>query len=104
MREEISEVMDDLVDAETGVRGYLLTESPDFLEPYTIGSTAVPGDLDRLGASLREDGADGDLVSLRALVTQRLEILASLKAAGEAGRTESAPIQAEDRAGTPRHG
>ncbi len=95
MREEISEVMDDLVDAETGVRGYLLTESTDFLEPYTIGSTAVPGDLDRLGASLREDGADGDLVSLRALVTQRLEILASLKAAGEAGRTESAPTQAK---------
>ena len=49
IREQISTVMDDLVDAETGVRGYLLTGRSEFLEPYTDGAAAVQGDLDELG-------------------------------------------------------
>jgi diguanylate cyclase (GGDEF)-like protein len=91
-REQISRVMDDLVDAETGVRGYLLTGRSEFLEPYSTGSAAVQGDLDRLGASLSQDGAGGDLRSLRALVTERLSILADLKRDGDEGRTDGPEV------------
>jgi len=35
-----------LVNAETGVRGYLITKRPEFLEPYLQGKTLLPELLD----------------------------------------------------------
>ena len=99
IREQISTVMDDLVDAETGVRGYLLTGRSEFLEPYINGSAAVEDDLDRLGDSLRRDGSDGDLEALRSLSADRLAILASLKEGGDEGRMGGPDVIAQLRAG-----
>ena len=42
------QVLSDLRDAETGQRGFLLTGSDDYLEPYTLGVAAVAKDLDAL--------------------------------------------------------
>jgi diguanylate cyclase (GGDEF)-like protein len=98
IREQISTVMDDLVDAETGVRGYLLTGRSEFLEPYTTGAAAAQGDLDELADSLAQDGS-GDLHALRALVGERLNILAGLKRDGDEGRTEGRAVLAQLRAG-----
>lgn len=42
----------DLVDAETGQRGYLLTGGTDFLEPYRRSLATVPNGLDRLTAAV----------------------------------------------------
>lgn len=99
IREQISTVMDDLVDAETGVRGYLLTGRPEFLEPYTDGAAAAQGDLDELAESLNKDGGGGDLPRLRALVSERLSILAGLKRDGDEGRTEGRAVLSQLRAG-----
>jgi diguanylate cyclase (GGDEF)-like protein len=99
IREQISVVMDDLVDAETGVRGYLLTGRPGFLEPYTSGSASVQGNLDRLGASLEADGGEGALGALRAFVAERLSILADLKRSGDEGRSDGPDVLSQLRAG-----
>jgi signal transduction histidine kinase len=41
-----------MVDAETGMRGYVLTGNPVFLEPYLFANGAVPGQLQRLRRSI----------------------------------------------------
>jgi diguanylate cyclase (GGDEF)-like protein/PAS domain S-box-containing protein len=62
----IDDVLLDLVDAETGVRGYLLTGRVEFVEPYVRGSRSVPLDL----AELRELVA---ATPVQAAAVQRLE-------------------------------
>lgn len=44
-RQHLAAVLQDLVDAETGVRGYLLTGEAAFLEPYRVGLDRLPEDL-----------------------------------------------------------
>lgn len=46
-----------LVDRETGLRGFLLTGDPVFLEPYEAAGTRLPGEVDRL-ESLVVDGQE----------------------------------------------
>ncbi|HUI96362.1 MAG TPA: CHASE3 domain-containing protein [Xanthobacteraceae bacterium] len=48
VRQLARELMNTAVDAETGVRGYLLTDDPAFLEPYDAASAKLPGTLDAL--------------------------------------------------------
>ena len=45
---QLALVMSRLQDAETGQRGYLLTERQDYLEPYDAAVARLGGDLDRL--------------------------------------------------------
>src|SRR5689334_20270133 len=56
----ISAVLRDLIDMETGQRGYLLTENPSYLQPYTDAKARIAADfaslragLDKLGESER---------------------------------------------------
>jgi two-component system, sensor histidine kinase and response regulator len=46
-----------VVDVETGVRGYLLTGQPQFLEPYRQARAALPSQLSRLRAEVAGDRA-----------------------------------------------
>ncbi len=41
----------DLVNMETGLRGFLLTEKTAYLEPYQIAAESISGDLQDMGAS-----------------------------------------------------
>ncbi|MFP4007416.1 MAG: CHASE3 domain-containing protein [Spirulinaceae cyanobacterium] len=50
VRLELQELEKNLVDAETGQRGFLLTNNPTFLEPYTLS----------LGESGSKRKCDGD--------------------------------------------
>jgi signal transduction histidine kinase/CheY-like chemotaxis protein len=43
--ESLNSIMSDAQDAETGQRGYLLTQQPDFLQPYRAARSRVYGDL-----------------------------------------------------------
>ncbi len=65
-----------LVDAETGQRGYLITEEEGYLEPYTAGEAAAQDKLRRL-QELTSDNTDQQerLKALRSLVERRLEVL-----------------------------
>src|ERR1035437_7040748 len=56
VRQTIQTVTVDLVNAETGVRGYLLTHQADFLQPYQDGQAATTKDI-RLLVGLVRDNA-----------------------------------------------
>ena len=48
VRQVARELMNSALNAETGVRGFLLTEDPLFLEPYDAALSTLPGRLDEL--------------------------------------------------------
>ena len=48
VRQVAREVMNSALNAETGVRGFLLTEDPLFLEPYDAALSVLPGRLDEV--------------------------------------------------------
>ena len=79
-KESLAIVFDDLVDAETGMRGYLLTGDLNFLEPYTQASSSLESDLDDLG-SLIQDNESQALREreLRILSYERLRVLSTLR-------------------------
>ncbi len=49
---DISAVLKDLTNMETGQRGYLLTDNPEYLQPYTEGKEKIAADLTRLRGAL----------------------------------------------------
>ena len=72
---DISGVLKDLTDMETGQRGYLLTENPSYLQPYTDAKGRIGTDFAGLRAGLA-NRAERE----RSLASQ-LESLANLKQA-----------------------
>lgn len=80
VQHDIDAVITDLVDAETGVRGYLLTGDQAYLAPYERGATAVHGDLTRLSALTAGDPAQVARINrLQLLVTDRLTLLVEIQ-------------------------
>jgi diguanylate cyclase (GGDEF)-like protein len=76
VRLAIDDVLNDLVDAETGMRGYLITGDENLLDPYKRASAALPTDL----ADLRTTVTDNleqtkHLDQLTPLVVERMELL-----------------------------
>jgi CHASE3 domain sensor protein len=66
---DLSAVLKDLTDMETGQRGYLLTEDPTYLQPYTDAKGRIGADFDSLRAGLasrpeREQSLELQLESL----------------------------------------
>ncbi|MBP7352361.1 MAG: CHASE3 domain-containing protein [Comamonas sp.] len=47
-RNAINQLMQNMLDAETGLRGYLLTSDERYLEPYNKAITSINGDMDQL--------------------------------------------------------
>jgi CHASE3 domain sensor protein len=73
VRQQFTELMAHLADAETGVRGYVITGREDFLEPYTGGAAGAGTAL----AQLRQLTADNPgqqqrLAEMTPLIEQRL--------------------------------
>ncbi|MGA0601570.1 CHASE3 domain-containing protein [Caulobacter sp. KR2-114] len=81
-------------DAETGERGYLLTEDPGYLEPYRAGAAALPSaeaQLARLTAD--NPGQVEHVAQLNALINARLAFLTERVRQAEAGDFEGARAQ-----------
>ena len=78
----LQSVLSTLKDAETGQRGYLLTGSDSYLEPYNVAAASLDGEL----AALRQGLATED-----ATQQQKLDLLKGMATAkmGELGRTVS---------------
>jgi len=51
---QLSGVLNDLTDMETGQRGYLLTDNPSYLQPYTGAQSRIDSDLARLRRGLSQ--------------------------------------------------
>ncbi len=97
----IDAVLQDVVSAETGIRGYLITGRADFLEPYTSAVARIGSDMSALTAFTQNDPAHApNMAALRSLVTQRFEYFATLtdllarRTPGlESGRVEPAELR-----------
>src|SRR5947209_10933163 len=68
---ELSNVLKDLTDMETGQRGYLLTGKPEYLQPYDEGKGRIATDFARLrirlsNGSEHEKSLESHLESLTA--------------------------------------
>jgi PAS domain S-box-containing protein len=77
---QTGELLSLFLDQETGLRGYLLTDKPEFLEPYNRAAARIPSALDRLQSLTADDVVEQHtVVELRqqymhwsALATERL--------------------------------
>jgi CHASE3 domain sensor protein len=66
----------DMLNAETGVRGYFNSREPEFLEPYIQGKTKLPKTLDRLKQLVQSNPSQiRRTETLDQLATQKLNIL-----------------------------
>lgn len=75
VRTSLDAVLMRLVDAETAVRGYLLTADRSFLVPYDVAQTGLPGELASLDALVVVPSQRERLMRLRTLADERLGML-----------------------------
>jgi PAS domain S-box-containing protein len=83
IQNDVNEVHALLAEASSGVRGYLLTGEPRFLEPYQRAEQLVPQVTARLRSSVRDAEAATRLARIEALAGQKREGLSLLLAARE---------------------
>lgn len=67
-----------LAEAAGGVRGYLLTRQPRFLDPYQKAEADLPGTLDRLDQSIKDENVRERFERVVALTHQKREGLSIL--------------------------
>src|SRR3981081_1459438 len=84
---DLSAVLKDLTDMETGQRGYLLTEDPTYLQPYTDAKGRIGTDFASLRAGLasraeREQSLESQLESLATSKQAEMERSISLRQQG----------------------
>lgn len=84
---DISDVLKDLTDMETGQRGYLLTGNPSYLQPYTDAKGRITTDFANLRAGLahraeREGSQESQLESLATSKQAEMERSISLRQQG----------------------
>ncbi len=75
VRLETKRLLNALIDAETGVRGYGLTQRDEFLEPYNWAKSEIPASLDRLEQLVQDNPQQiRQIQTIRSLVNENLEI------------------------------
>jgi len=75
VRLESQWLLNALVDAETGVRGYGLTQRREFLEPYKNAQLVIPDSLNRLENLVQDNPPQVQQIqNIRGLVDENLEI------------------------------
>ena len=62
----LSDLLTLMLNAETGLRGCLLTHRAEFLEPFALARRSLPGELDRLRTFVEAEPGDGPRVQKRA--------------------------------------
>jgi diguanylate cyclase (GGDEF)-like protein len=80
VKETLNAALDDLVDAETGMRGYLLTGRDDYLAPYRDGTARLTSDVAQLQLLVADNPEQiRRLRDLQLLSSERLRILQQLR-------------------------
>jgi diguanylate cyclase (GGDEF)-like protein len=87
----LKDLLNSLLDTETGQRGYLLTGQPAYLEPYYGGLARVMKSRDALAVALdASPSGAGQLDALNKAIVSTLEELALIISLKSEGRTEEA--------------
>jgi signal transduction histidine kinase/ActR/RegA family two-component response regulator len=87
------QVLADAVNAETGVRGYVATGNPVFLDPYNLTLTRLAKDLTALRAAARVEGDGGAALVVEASAKTAMQELAEERTAVVDGAT--GPLEPE---------
>ena len=84
----------ELLNAETGQRGYLLTSSPVYLQPYDAALAAIPASQERLAAQVSAvPGGEQGLTRLNTLVAAKIaELTRTIVLARAGNRAEALQI------------
>jgi len=70
------DVLQKLIDAETGMRGFVATDKPIFLDPYKAAIPAIKDDIDKLKVlALQSPEQQLDLDALYTLTAKQLELI-----------------------------
>lgn len=87
---QVEHIMGSAKDAETGARGFLITNDPGYLEPYNYGRAELPAELNGF-AQLTQDNPTQQLqmVEMRAVLAERLDLLEQGIAIRREGRTDN---------------
>jgi PAS domain S-box-containing protein len=73
VQDAVNELLNGMLDAETGQRGFLVTGEERYLQPYQTAVQAVPGELSHINALLAgRTGENGNLSRLNQLTKQKL--------------------------------
>lgn len=75
IRFETHRLLNALVDAETGIRGYSLTRQREFLEPYSAAIATIPKSLDKLSDHVKYKEQRQRLQKIEIQAQQRMEML-----------------------------
>jgi len=76
VRLETQALLKNLVDAETGVRGFGLTRRPEFLQPYSIAVVEIPRSLDDLEQLVQDNPQQLQrLAAIKALIAENMRLL-----------------------------
>lgn len=73
--EETNLLTKTIIDAETGVRGYDLTQEPAYLEPYQAAVSELPGSFGRLNQLVKDGQQRQRLQSIQSLSRQQMQVL-----------------------------
>ncbi|NER23098.1 MAG: PAS domain S-box protein [Symploca sp. SIO1C2] len=75
-RIEANRLMQELLNAETGVRGYLITRREAFLEPYSQAKQLIPESIDSLSAQVKADSLQHQqLQEISNLAQEQIQLL-----------------------------
>ncbi|HEV3201042.1 MAG TPA: CHASE3 domain-containing protein [Bryobacteraceae bacterium] len=90
IRAEIRRVLTLLVNAETGTRGYLLTQRDAFLEPYLAARKELPGPIGALRQLIQDNPSQmARLSRVETLIAATMQALDDLRRDVAANRTEA---------------
>ena len=81
------DLMESVISAETGQRGFLLTGRADYLSPFTDAQRRIPGMLDQLGEAL---SGNPDMAPWRAAILDKMAELQGTVRLQQEGRHEEA--------------
>lgn len=84
---DVNEVHALLAEASSGVRGYLLTGEPRFLEPYQRAENTLPALFSRLQTAIRDREAAARLTRIELLAEQKRDGLGQLLAGQQEGNS-----------------
>lgn len=89
VRQQVQRVLRGLLDAETGQRGYLLTERSEYLDPYRSGVKQVNDALTGLASAAHNETAQQNLIQLRQASLEKLSEIDEVLRLHHAGNSSS---------------
>src|SRR5580698_10094566 len=75
--DQVERIMGSAEDAETSIRGYLLSGEESYLDPYQTATRELPPELDRFQTLTSDNPSQHNrLIDMRSILDQRMNLLA----------------------------